>query len=156
MKTVLEQKVLEYFGYEDPYELARYLYYNREPHKRVPGLCPICFEAACDGDQAAINLITRFGVEAGVSANALIRKLGLESDEFEVVLAGSVFKGKGPLLIDTVKETIRPVAPRAAVITPRYEPVVGALMLALEEAGVEINGEIESNLDSTVPEELRR
>jgi len=155
-KTVLERRVLEYFGCEDMYELARYLYYNREPHKRIPGLCPICFEAAYDGDEVATGLIARFATEAGISANALIRKLGLEEDEFEVVLAGSVFKGKGPLMIDTVKETIKPVAPKAHVITPRYEPVVGALMLALEEAGVEISGDVEANLDSTVPGELRR
>lgn len=155
-KTVLEQKVLEYFEYQDMYELARYLYYNREPHKRIPGLCPICFDSAFDGDEVAVELVTRFGKEAGVSANALVRKLDLQDDEFEVVLAGSVFKGKGPLLIDTVKETIRPIAPKAHVITPRYEPVVGALMLALEEAGVEINGEVEANLDSTVPQELTR
>jgi N-acetylglucosamine kinase-like BadF-type ATPase len=155
-KTVLEQRVREYFAFDDMYELARFLYYNREPHKRIPGLCPICFEAACDGDEVAIEMITRFGIEAGISANALIRKLELEDDEFEVVLAGSVFKGKGPLMIDTVKGIIKPVAPKAHVITPRYEPVVGALMLALEEAGVEVAGEVEANLDSTVPKELKR
>ncbi len=155
-KTVLEQRVLEYFGYEDMYELARYLYYNREPHKRIPGLCPICFEAAFDGDEVAAELVARFGTEAGVSANAIIRKLGLQDDEFEVVLAGSVFKGKGPLLIETVRETIKPVAPRANIITPRYEPVVGALILALEEAGVEITPAVEASLDSTVPKELLR
>lgn len=155
-KTILEQKVKEYFAFDDMYELARHLYYNREPHKRIPGLCPLCFDAACEGDAVAVELITRFGVEAGASANNLIRKLGLEDDEFEVVLAGSVFKGKGALMIDTVKKTIKPVAPKAHVITPRYEPVVGALMIALEEAGVEITGEVEANLDSTVPEELKR
>lgn len=155
-KTVLERKVLDYYAFDDMYELARYLYYNREPHKRIPGLCPICFDAAYEGDEVATDLITRFGIEAGVSANALIRKLDLQDDEFEVVLAGSVFKGKGPLLIDTVRETIAPVAPKAHPITPRYEPVVGALMLALEEAGVEVSGDVEAALDGSVPEELRR
>ncbi|MBP6963515.1 MAG: kinase [Armatimonadetes bacterium] len=155
-KTVLEQKVLEFFGYEDLYELARYLYYNREPHQRIPGLCPICFEAAFDGDEVARELIVRFGREAGVSANALIRKLDLCEEELEVVLAGSVFKGKGPLLIETVKQTILPVAPKARVITPRYEPVVGALLLALDAAGVEITGQIEARLDATLPAECLR
>lgn len=155
-KTVLEQKVLEYFGHDDLYELARYLYYNREPHQRIPGLCPICFETACDGDEVACELIVRFGREVGVSANALIRKLDLQDEEFEVVLAGSVFKGRGPLLIETVKETIRPVAAKAEVITPKYEPVVGSLLLALEEAGIEVNGTVEARLDASVPKELRR
>jgi len=154
--TALMQIALDHWEAEDMERLARILYYNRESWKKIYSLCPKVFEAACAGDEAASGIIRKYGEEAGISANALIRRLGLENDEFEVVLAGSVFKGQGTLMIDTVKELVRPVAPNAKVITPRYEPVVGALMLALEGMGIAIEGEVGRNLDASVPKELRR
>jgi len=154
--TALMQIALDHWGAKDMEQLARVLYYERQSWKKIPGMCPKVFEAAYAGDEVATGIIRRFGEEAGISANALIRRLGLEDEEFEVVLAGSVFKGQGPLMIDTAREIIRPVAPKAKVITPRYEPVVGALMLALEGMGIAIQGEVDRNLDSSVPQELRR
>ncbi len=154
--TCLQQRALEHFGARDMDELARTLYYHKESWQKIPMLCPVAFEAALEGDQVASEIIRKFGVEAGVSANALIRRLALQDEEIEVVLAGSVFKGKGRLMLDAVKETVRPIAPRAHVVTPRYEPVVGALMLALEETGVKIEGDVAVRLERSVPEDLRR
>ena len=154
--TVLMQRVLEHFEAGDMEQLARLLFYHRESWKKIPSLCPTVFEAACEGDEVASEIIHKYGEEAGISANAIIRRLGLEKEEFEVVLAGSVFKGKGSLMLDTARDIILAVAPKAKVITPRYEPVVGALMLALEEAGVAIEGDVQRRLHASVPEELRR
>ena len=154
--TSLAKRALEHFEAKDMEQLARILYYNRESWKKIFGLCPVVFEEACEGDEVACEIIRKMGEEAGVSANAIIRRLGLEHDEFEVVLAGSVFKGKGPLMLDVVKSVVHGVAPRAQVITPRYEPVVGALILALEAAGIPFEGPASDNLDRTVPQELRR
>jgi len=154
--TSLAKRALEHFGAEDMERLARILYYNRESWKKIFGLCPAVFEEAFDGDEVARDIIRKFGEEAGISANAIIKRLGLEQDDVEVVLAGSVFKGKGPLMLDTVRGIVRQVAPRAQVITPKYEPVVGALILALEAAGIPFEGPVSQNLDRSVPAELRR
>ncbi|MCL6518235.1 MAG: kinase [Armatimonadetes bacterium] len=154
--TVLMQKALDHWGAKDMEELARILYYNKESLKKISPFCPKVFEAAFDGDEVAQGIIRKFGEEAGISANALIRRLGFENEEFECVMAGSVFKGKGTLMMDTVRSIVLPVAPKARVITPRYEPVVGALMLALEAAGVQIEGNAQFRLDNSVPNELKR
>jgi len=154
--TKLTQVVLDHWGAVDMVQLAKTLYYDRSSLQKIPELCPRVFETAEEGDEVARSIILRFGKEAGVAANALIRRLGLENEEFECVMAGSVFKGKGTLMMNTVKKTVRPVAPKARVVTPRYEPVVGAVMLALEAVGVSVQGEVESRLDASVPSELRR
>jgi len=154
--TALVDIALEHFNTKDMEHLARILYYNRQSLKKIPSLCPKVFDAAGRGDEVAIEIVRKFGEEAGISANAIRKRLGLQDEEFEVVLAGSVFKGEGPLMLDVVKDVVRQVAPKAKVITPRYEPVVGALMLALEAAGVGIEGEVERRLDASVPDELRR
>jgi N-acetylglucosamine kinase-like BadF-type ATPase len=154
--TSLEKRVLEHFEAKDMEQLARTLYYNRESWKKILGLCPVVFEEAYEGDEVACGIIRRMGEEAGIAANAIIKRLGLEHDEFEVVLAGSVFKGKGPLMLDVANSVVHQVAPRAQVITPRYEPVVGAVILALEGAGIPFEGPVAESVGRSVPEELRR
>lgn len=154
--TVLMQMAMDHWGAKDMEQLARILYWNKEAAKQIPGMCPKVFDAAYDGDEVAIGIVRKFGVEAGVAANAIIKRLDLQHDEIEVVLAGSVFKGKGPLMLDVVNSTIHAVAPKAKAVTPKYEPVVGALIIALEKMGIAFGGDVAERLDASVPEELRR
>ena len=50
---------------------------------------------------------------------------------------GGVFKA-GELVLGSFRETVLAVSPGALVVRPRFEPVVGAVLLALNELGVEI------------------
>ena len=123
--------------------------------RRLLALVPLVFEAAYEGDQVAQDLLVRVGTEVGITANAVIRRLGLETTDVEVVLGGSVFKGKGPLLIDTVTQVVHRVAPQATIVLPEFEPVVGAVFLALEGLGVEVNEAVYANVRASLPDELR-
>jgi hypothetical protein len=53
-------------------------------------------------------------------------------DTFDVVMAGSVFKGESDVLRDSMAAMIHRVCPGARLVMPRYEPVVGALLMAME------------------------
>jgi hypothetical protein len=50
---------------------------------------------------------------------------------------GGVFKA-GELVLASFRETVLAVSPGALVVRPRFEPVVGAVLLALNELGLEI------------------
>lgn len=80
---------------------------------------------------------------------------GLETTDVEVVLGGSVFKSRGPLLVDTVTQVVHRIAPWATIVLPEFEPVVGAVFLALESLGVEVNEAVYANVGASLPDELR-
>jgi len=69
------------------------------------------------------------------------------SEKVEVVLAGSVFKGESPLLLDSFTLSLHRVAPLAEVVFPSFPPVFGALLMAMEEEGVKIGEEVYKNLE---------
>jgi N-acetylglucosamine kinase-like BadF-type ATPase len=152
--TMLVQMVLDELEVSSLEDLLRMLYHEEVGTRRLLGLVPLLFEAACAGDEVACELVKRVGTEVGVTARTLIRRLALENEEVEVVLGGGIFKARGTLLLDTVKAVIGEVAPRASIVLPRFEPVVGALLLALEAAGVEVAGSVEEKLGATMPGEL--
>lgn len=153
--TLLTSLVLDAFHSPSAEALMRALYLQKIDRRRVGELVPLLFEAAEAGDEVARTVLTQLGTEVGVTANALIRRLELESLAVEVILAGSVFKGKGSLLPETVANVIHTLAPSARLVRPPYEPVVGAALLALEAIGVSVSSDHQAQLMRTLPDELR-
>jgi len=160
--TMLTEMVLEALGLPSVEELISQLYQSEFDYypgqfdqRRLLDLVPLVFEAAYQGDQVAQDLLVRVGTEVGITASAIIKRLGVEDTDVEVVLGGSVFKGKGPLLVDTVTQVVHRVAPRATIVLPEFEPVVGAVFLALESLGVGVNEAVYANVRASLPRGLR-
>jgi N-acetylglucosamine kinase-like BadF-type ATPase len=93
---------------------------------------PVVFEVAAEGDVVAREVIEWAGRELGSLAIGVIRQLGFESMPFDVIMVGSLFDG-GSRLIDPMQATIRQVAPRARFVRLSVPPVVGGVLLAVEQ-----------------------
>ena len=123
---------------------------RNEPLTRyeVASLCPVVVEVAKRGDWKAIEILREAGHELGRLAVAVIKRLGMEEDEFAIVPFGGVFRA-GELLLSTFRETVQPVAPQARVVLPPFEPVVGAALLALSEIGVAVDERVISTVEQS-------
>ncbi len=97
---------------------------------------PLIFKVAQEGDAAAQELILWSGRELGSLATGVIRQLGFEPLEFEVVLIGSLFNGS-PKLKETLSNTIHAVAPQARLVRLSAPPVVGGVLLGMEQLGLD-------------------
>ena len=97
---------------------------------------PRIFAAAQAGDAVAGAVIAWAGRELGNLAVGVIRQLELERESFDVVLIGSLFNG-GALFLDAVGPPIHAVAPGARLHRLAAPPVVGAVLLALDHAGLD-------------------
>ena len=100
------------------------------------GAAPAVFQAAEEGDEVAQEIIRWAGRELGSLAIGVIRQLGFEDVEFELVLIGSLFKGN-PRLTEAMSATVHTVAPKARFIRLAAPPVVGGVLLGMEQAGLE-------------------
>ncbi|MCS7178456.1 MAG: BadF/BadG/BcrA/BcrD ATPase family protein [Anaerolineae bacterium] len=103
-------------------------------------------EEAEAGDQAAREVVLRAGRELGGGAIVVIRRLGMENEEFDLVLAGGLFRSAIPLLLDTLYETVRAVAPGVRPVLLEVPPVVGGVLLAMEAIGWPIPPEVRRRL----------
>ena len=95
---------------------------------------PVVFRVAAAGDPVARELILWAGRELGSLAIGVIRQLGFETLSFDVVMAGNFFNGS-PLLAEAMRETIHVVAPGARLVRLHVPPVVGGVLLGMEQAG---------------------
>ncbi len=112
---------------------------------------PLIFRVAAGGDPVAVELIRWAGRELGELANAVIRQLEFEALAFDVVLLGSMFDGSLQL-IETMRQAIHTVAPQARLVRLTVPPVVGAVLLGMEQAGVQPTPEIRQNLTASARE----
>src|SRR5262245_28574179 len=153
--TLLTPMLLSALEQPSAYELMRALYHKQIERPLLLSTVPLLFRAAVQGDAPAQGLIIQLGEELGTSAVAIIRRLSLEAEPVEVVLGGSVFKGEGSLLTDTIIQVIHRAAPVAVLVRPTFEPVVGAVLLGLEAAGVQVDDQVYNTLQGTLPQLLR-
>jgi N-acetylglucosamine kinase-like BadF-type ATPase len=141
-RTALREPVLEAFGVGDVDALVRKLYFRQGERVPTHRLAPLVFAAANAGDAVARDLVERAGIEIADTALALLRRLGILDLPAVVVLAGSIFKAEAPLLIDTVRSRLHALAPRARLVRPEVEPVLGALFCGFDMVGREVHGAV--------------
>ena len=96
---------------------------------------PLVFEVAKAGDSVATEAIRWAGLELADMINGVSRQLDLTDQAVEVVLIGSTFKG-GALLLDPMKSAVRAVNPKASFLRLEAPPVVGGVLLGMQQAGV--------------------
>jgi N-acetylglucosamine kinase-like BadF-type ATPase len=96
---------------------------------------PVVYQIASRGDGVANSIIKWAGSELGYTALAVIRQLEIERQEFEVILVGSLFQ-MGEMIIAPMREVIHSEAPKACLIRLSAPPVVGGILLAMEQVGI--------------------
>ena len=95
---------------------------------------PLVFQVATEGDPVAQEIVAWAGRELGSLAIGVIRQLGFEDLDFEVVLAGSLYDGS-PVLGETMRAEIHQVAPGARLVRLTVPPVAGAVLLGMQKVG---------------------
>jgi len=96
---------------------------------------PLVFRVAAAGDPVAQEIVRWAGCELGELACAVIRQLEFQELAFDVVQIGGMFDS-GPMLIEPMRQTIHALAPGARLVRPTAPPVIGAVVLGMERAGV--------------------
>ena len=91
-----------------------------------------------EGDEVACSIIEHAGRELGANANLVAGHLGLSGSDYELVLAGGLFRSSTKILVDPLVATVRTVSPDVRPVRLVRPPVVGAVLLAFELAGVPV------------------
>ncbi len=114
------------------------VYTRRVTYESLEPMATVVFEAAVAGDAAACAILDAGGRFLAAMVNAVARRLSMTADAFDVIMAGSVFRGQGSVLTDALRADVVSVCPQARCVRPVFEPVVGGLFMAFDAAGLEV------------------
>ena len=132
--TKLTAIYLEASGAADEQDLMQGL--SNEFYHLGPFIAIKIFEAAREGDAAALEVIRFSGEELGWLVVSVVRQIGMEHDEVEIVQSGSVFDG-GELIDAPMRRIILEHVPGAKITRLECLPVIGPVILGMLAAGVD-------------------
>jgi N-acetylglucosamine kinase-like BadF-type ATPase len=135
-ETSLTGRALELYGSATPIELL-HSFTRRggwpEPHKER--LAPVVLDEAIAGDPVAAAIIENHGRILGQQARSCADAVGLlDAGRFPVVLTGGVFHHHPSTVL---QEAILAHVPEGDPVSVPHAPVIGALLLAFDQAGLE-------------------
>lgn len=107
---------------------------SSEQYHLFPFLALEVIKAANDGDAAAREILRWSGEELGWLAVSVARQIEMENDEVEIVQSGSLFDA-GEMIDAPMREVVIQHCPKAKLIRLDGPPVVGAVILGMEQAG---------------------
>ncbi|QES10578.1 ATPase [Streptomyces venezuelae] len=123
-----------HFGLDSMYALIEALHLGLVPLERRHELTPVLFRVSAGGDPVALSLVHRLAEEVVALSSVALGRLGLLDEEVPVMLGGSVLAARHPQLEERIRELLAERAPKAVVGFVTAPPVLGAGLLALDEA----------------------
>jgi N-acetylglucosamine kinase-like BadF-type ATPase len=129
--TTLTKILLDATGAKDEMDLMEGL--SNEQYHLFPFIAVDVLQAARDGDTAASEVIQWAGEELGWLAVSVARQIGMNDEEFEIVQSGSIFDA-GEIITNPMRDIVLRHCPKAKIIHLNCPPVVGAVLLGMEQA----------------------
>ncbi|HSG42685.1 MAG TPA: BadF/BadG/BcrA/BcrD ATPase family protein [Anaerolineales bacterium] len=129
--TALTKVLLEATGAKNEMDLMEGL--SNGQYHLSPITAKEVFETARKGDSAALDIIHLAGEELGWLAVSVARQIEMENDEVEIIQSGSVFDA-GEIITNPMRDIVLNHLPKAKLIRLEGPPVVGAVILGMEQA----------------------
>lgn len=127
--TSLSEAACIYFNVTSPDDLSLAIYAPSMTHEHIAGFGRPVVEAAQQRDEVARAIITEAGRELGKAAVAVIRRLQMQRERFQVAYVGGVFKA-GELILSPLRQVINGVAGQAYLAPPHLSPAIAAAHMA--------------------------
>ncbi|MFZ0322562.1 MAG: BadF/BadG/BcrA/BcrD ATPase family protein [Actinomycetes bacterium] len=135
-RTLLTPELCAHFSVPEPQAVAASIHEQRMDSQVLVGLAPLVFGCASRGDDVAQAIVERVADEVSVMAVAMLRRLGLDAGETDVVLGGGLLQAGHAALDERVRRLVLEAAPRARVCVLDVPPVVGSVRAGLERLDV--------------------
>jgi N-acetylglucosamine kinase-like BadF-type ATPase len=125
--TMLAAMIPTVLNYSDWDDLI--LQIMKMPDEVFPKLFPVVAEAAEKSDAVAMEILADSAMRLGHLAASVIRRLGMNDQEFAMAKCGGVF-GRSRALDTQVDSALAGAAPRAKISRLEISPAVGAARIA--------------------------
>jgi N-acetylglucosamine kinase-like BadF-type ATPase len=136
-RTSLTEAAREYFKVERAEDLSTAVYAPNMTNNRIAGFGRHVIDAAKRRD--AGEIIDEAGRELARAASAVVKKLKMERERFQLAYVGGVFAA-GNLILEPLREELGRVAPRAFIAPPVLAPAEAAARMASEQVRLALAG----------------
>ncbi|MFO7322439.1 MAG: BadF/BadG/BcrA/BcrD ATPase family protein [Chloroflexota bacterium] len=146
-QTVMTERFLRHYGVDNLRALRNRIYGDLT-RDQLAKAATLVGQAAAEGDGVAVSILRHAGHELGRLVVATLERLHWGDAPAPISPIGGVFRS-GALVLEPMMETTHERFPQAYLQEARFEPVIGALLLALRALGRPIDEALLARLEAT-------
>lgn len=140
----LHEALLDYFERRTLSEIAEDFYTGIISREHLAGFTTQLDRLARYSDETAFGIIEQAAADLAEMAEAVAVRFGEEEKQVLVSYGGGVFKSRQLLKLFSL--TVRALLPKAEIVSPRFGPDAGALLLAFRNGGIRITEGLLENI----------
>ncbi len=148
--TALSQDIPAFWGLATMHEVHDAVYTPKISRPQIAELAAVVSQTARKGDATAMDLLADAARALADMAYAVIVKLDTLQAGINVYTTGGVFRA-GILVMDPFREALRARSILLHIEEAAFSPIVGALFLALQAAGINLDDGIVKAVRSGLP-----
>ena len=133
--SAISAAILTEMSFPDEETLVNWIYSSQFSIARIAALAPIIVRLAEEGDHQGIKIIQHACQELREMALTVIRKLGLMSTQFNLILSGGILRH--PIIQYQLITSLTSVCSELKVIVPNDQPLCANLRYGLMMVGID-------------------
>ncbi|KPL10815.1 hypothetical protein AMJ71_01815 [candidate division TA06 bacterium SM1_40] len=143
-ETLLLPKLAAHIGLSSIDDVIDWVYGDRDAAvSRLASLAPLVFDAAGEGDRVSATILDQAGQALAHLVDSVIKQLRLDSVVVPLCPFGGLFRDSYALLERVIART----SVEIEIVPPRFSPSLGASLVALGRADVDLDADLLNRLD---------
>lgn len=148
-KTVMVDKLLKIFRKKDFRDVCTPLYTSPNLRKDFSSLAKLVAQSAEEGDKVALQVMRECACQIAFFLATCANNLKMGKTGYKVAATGGLVADPKSRYFKMISQELRKIHPKAKLVPPRFEPVVGAALIALDEIGVRWTSTLIRNIESS-------
>lgn len=145
--TALHDLVIKSLGLNDIRDILRRVELDGMTRSEIASLAPLVTKAAASGDEVAKSLIDEGADQLAIMVAAVCKRLDFSSSALSVpVVVTGGLTNAGNVFLTPLWTAISRHAEKAEIVDAKMPPVLGAVLLAAEVAGIEVTIDLVARL----------
>lgn len=147
-KTSLVDRLLKMFDKKDMRDVCTPLYTSPNLRKDFASLAKLVTEEAEQGDKVSLQILRECAGQVALFLTACADNLGMGRTGYKVAAPpGGLVAANNYRYFRMINRAIRKTHPRGKLVKPRFEPVIGAGLIALDAVGVKWTPELVATIE---------
>lgn len=149
-KTILVDMLLKMFGQKDLRDVCTPLYTSPNLRKDFASLAKLVTDAADKGDKVALQVMRDCADQVACFLSACANNLAMSKAPYRIAGPDNAFMTAHDFrYFKMIRQALKKHQPKAQLVMPRFAPVIGAGLIALDEAGVAWTPGLVANVEKT-------
>jgi glucosamine kinase len=147
-KTAIAETLVRKFKLRTLEDIVHQVHEKPMTVEEVASISGLVAQTALKGDRVARDILVHEGRVLANLASAVARRLRMTRSKLDIYCTGGVFNA-GATILNPFRRELRKSVSRFRIRRSRFDPVVGAFILALKEESIPISGRTLRNLQAT-------